>query len=106
VLEPAPFIPGGVRDGDLIRMPLTFPDGTRATLVFRGELGLEELGVQPDVSYLWKEYPPPRFPIVFLHDPNASIATYVEGTEPVETAGDDGSFQDRWQARSASGVGN
>lgn len=64
-------------------MPLAFPDGTRATLVFPGELGLEEVGVQPDVSYIWRDDPSPRYPIVFLHDPNASIRTYVGGGEPI-----------------------
>jgi hypothetical protein len=35
------------------------------------------------VSYLWKDDPPPRFPIVFMHDRQASITAYVDGTEPV-----------------------
>jgi hypothetical protein len=83
VLEPAPFVPTTETTGDTTRMPLIFPDGTKATLVYPMELGLAELGVQPDVSYVWKEYPPPRYPIVFLHDRDASIASFVEGTEPV-----------------------
>ena len=83
VLQPAPFLPDVRRDGNEVRMPLAFPDGTRATLVFPGELGLEEVGVQPDVSYIWRDDPSPRYPIVFLHDPNASIRTYVGGGEPI-----------------------
>src|SRR5688500_13192803 len=47
-------------------------------------LDLATLGVQPDVSYLWRDDPPPRYPIVFLHDRNASIAEHVEGTERSE----------------------
>jgi hypothetical protein len=34
VLQPEPFVPkGGERDGDLLRLPVVFPDGTEATLV-------------------------------------------------------------------------
>jgi hypothetical protein len=82
VLEPEPFIPPSAeRDGDLIRLPVVFPDGSRATLVYPIELELAALGVQPDLSYVWDGY----FPIVFIHDPNASIAAFVEGSEPVAT---------------------
>jgi hypothetical protein len=87
VLEPEPFIPPTQRDGDRIRLPVTFPDGSSATLVYPIPLDLATLGVQPDVSYIWKEYPPPRFPIVFLHDPGASIERYVEGSAPIGTLG-------------------
>jgi hypothetical protein len=83
VRAPAPFVPATATTGDTTRMPLVFPDGTKATLVYPKELRLAEMGVQPDVSYVWKEYPPPRFPIVFLHDRDASIASFVEGTKPV-----------------------
>jgi hypothetical protein len=84
VLELEPFIPQGAeRDGDLLRLPVVFPDGAEATLVYPIPLDLATLGIQPEVSYLWKDYPPPRFPIVFLHDPQASIAEFVDGTEPV-----------------------
>jgi hypothetical protein len=88
VLEPEPFIPQVERDGDRILMPITFPDGREGTLSYPIPLDLATLGLQPDVSYVWKENPPPRFPLRFLHDPNASIAEYVEGREPVgEVAG-------------------
>lgn len=84
VFEPEPFIPQGAeRDGDLIRLPVVFPDGTRATLVYPIALDLATLGVQPDVSYVWREDPPPRYPIVFLHDADASIVDFVRGSEPV-----------------------
>jgi hypothetical protein len=81
--EATPFMPATSRDGNAVRMPVSFPDGTEATLVYPIALDLAPLGVQPEVSYLWKEDPPPRFPIVFLHDRNASIAEYVDGAEPV-----------------------
>jgi hypothetical protein len=85
VFEPEPFIPRSEIVAGEVRMPVVFPDGGRATLVFPPQLGLDELAFQPEVSYLWKEYPPPRFPILFLHDRAASIASYVEGAEPVGT---------------------
>jgi hypothetical protein len=83
VLEPEPFIPPTERDGDRIRMPITFPDGSEATVSYPIPLDLATLGIQPDVSYLWRDDPAPRYPIVFLHDKNASIADYVQGLEPV-----------------------
>ena len=90
VLEPELFIPQSAeRDGDLIRLPVVFPDGSRATIVHPISLDLATLGVQPDVSYIWRDDPPPRYPIVFLHDGNASIAEYVEGAEPVGSVNSD-----------------
>ena len=83
ILEPAPFIPRSDVVGEEVRMPVVFPDGSRATLVVPPELGLDELPVQPEVSYLWREDPPPRFPILFLRDPDASIAEYVGSPDPV-----------------------
>jgi hypothetical protein len=83
VLKPEPFIPQVERDGDLLRMPITFPDGTEATVVFPIPLDLATRGLFPSVSYEWRADQPPKFPIIFLHDPNASIAEYVEGGEPL-----------------------
>jgi N-acetylneuraminic acid mutarotase len=95
VLEPEPFIPQGAeRDRDQIRLPVIFPDGSQATLVYRAPLDLATLGVQPDLSYVWDGY----FPIVFIHDPNASIAEYVEGSEPVARVNSDTSIE-IWTAR-------
>jgi len=103
LLEPEPFIPAGTeRDGDLIRLPVVFPDGSRAVLVYPIPLDLATLGVQPDVSYLYREHLSPRFPIVFLHGRKASIASFVDpgsgatlintsegGIEVFEARGDD-----------------
>jgi hypothetical protein len=102
--EATPFVPATQSVADEIRMPVVFPDGTRATLVFPSELGLEEMGVQPDVSYLYREDAGPEslFEIIFLHDPNASIRTYVDGLEPITTI-DRGPeiwmMSDEWDAR-------
>ena len=79
--DPAPFVPQTEIVGDETRMPVMFPDGTRTMLVYPTELDLAALGVQPNVSYLWTDDPPPRYPIVFLHDPNASIDHYVDPDE-------------------------
>jgi hypothetical protein len=83
VRNPEPFLPATERDGERLRMPVVFPDGSRATVGFPTSLGLETLGVQPDVSYVWRDDPAPRYPIVFLHDPDASISAYVEGARPL-----------------------
>lgn len=79
--DPTPLVPATERVGDEVRMPVTFPDGTRATLVYPIPLDLAALGVQPDISYVFRgRY---QGPIVFLHDRGASIRRFVEGTEPV-----------------------
>jgi hypothetical protein len=74
----APFVPTTETSGDMVRMPVVFPDGTEATVVYPTPLELASLGVQPQVSYLWEDDPPPRFPILFLPDRDASIARYVD----------------------------
>ena len=83
VLEPEPFFPSTERDGDLLRMPVIFPDGSEATLVYPIALDLASLGIQPDVVYTFDGRYQGR--IVFFHHPEASIARYVEGREPVAT---------------------
>ena len=76
VLDPEPFFPPTARGGDPLRMPVTFPDGSEATLVYPIPLGLELMGVQPDLSYSFRgRY---QGPIVFLHNPNASIRRFVD----------------------------
>jgi hypothetical protein len=83
--EATPFVPATETAGGEVRMPVVFPDGSRVTIVYPTQLELATLGVRPEVSYLWEDDPPPRFPIVFLHDRQASIAEYVDGAEPVGT---------------------
>jgi hypothetical protein len=79
VREPEPFVPDAVRDGSSTRMPVVFPDGARAVVVYPNELSLASLGVQPDVSYLPTVGSADRYPIVFLHDPEASLRDFVDG---------------------------
>jgi hypothetical protein len=97
--EIAPFVPETRTVGDETRMPVVFPDGTEAALVYPTGLRLAELGVQPNVSYLWKEDPPPRFPIVFLHDPLASLARYVRPKGPLRLINTSDGGIEVWRAR-------
>jgi N-acetylneuraminic acid mutarotase len=104
IRESAPFVPATKATSDTVRMPVVFPDGTRATLVYPIPLDLATLGVQPEVSYLWKDDPPPRYPIMFLHDPHASIAKYVRGADPVGSIEAQGvidiwQMSDEWEDR-------
>jgi hypothetical protein len=81
VRDPEPFFPPVTVTDDTARMRLVFPDGARATLVFPTGLDLGSMPVQPDISLSYGgRY---QGPIVFLHDPDASIADLVAGAEPV-----------------------
>jgi hypothetical protein len=68
---PAPgrttFVPGAPHRGERAVLPLTFPDGSRIVLSYPARLRLAELGVQPDVSYLYREDPAARYPLTFLY---------------------------------------
>jgi hypothetical protein len=93
--KPAVFEPNTDGDGDLIRLPVVFPDGSRATLVYPLALDLATLGVQPDLSYVWDGY----FPIVFIHDPNASIEAFVDPEGPVRLVNSSAGGLEIWRAR-------
>jgi hypothetical protein len=88
--EPSPaeltsFVPEVTLDGTVARVNVTFPDGSAATVSYPSELDLASRGLQPDVSYVWRDDPPSRHPIVFLHGPLGVEERYVEGDEPTET---------------------
>ena len=94
-----PFVPEVTVSDGMVHMPLTFPDGSTTTLVYPESLALAGRGVQPDVSYLWLDDPPPRYPILFLHGPDEAVAPYVVGEGPLETfAASDGSTVELWEA--------
>ena len=83
--KPAPDGPSGFvarteRRGKRTVMPLTFPDGTRVVLSYPEWLRLAELGVQPDVSYLHRDDPAPRYPLGFYfgHVPREAGPVVVE----------------------------
>ncbi len=74
--DPTPFVPQTEVVGDETWMPIVFPDGSEATLAYAIPLGLEQMGVQPDVTYSFRgAY---QGPIVFLHDREASIRGFVD----------------------------
>jgi hypothetical protein len=75
-----PFIPPTHRDGDSIVMPVTFPDGTSAELLFPQDVDLAGMGAQPDVSYLWLADPAGRSPLSFYHE--AADPQQFEGDAP------------------------
>jgi hypothetical protein len=62
------FVPETDRHGGRDFLPLTFPDGTRIVLSYPIELGLGDLGVQPDVSYQYGD-PPDLFALTFEFGP-------------------------------------
>jgi hypothetical protein len=83
--EPGPFVPDVAVDGGVARIDVTFPDGSTATLSYPGELDLASRGIQPDVSFIWRDEPPARHPILFLHGPPGVERAYVTGEEPTAT---------------------
>ena len=66
-LVPKTFAPEAQHRGERDVLPLTFPDGSRIVVSYPAELGLAELGVQPDVSYLYRDDPAARYPLTFLY---------------------------------------
>ncbi len=86
--EPIPFVPEPTIEGATARLDVTWPDGSAATLAYPAELDLGSGGIQPDVSYVWADDPPPRHPIVFLHGPpgvEAWMVVVIVGRELLVT---------------------
>jgi hypothetical protein len=63
------FVPQSSDEDTRTFLPLVFPDGDRILVSYPRPLDLAGLGVQPDVSYLYIDDPPPRFPLTFVHGP-------------------------------------
>jgi hypothetical protein len=76
------FMPPVRRERGRVVMPLTFPDGSTAELVYAPRLELAAMGVQPDVSFLRSDRPAPRFPLSFWF--GQQDATLFEGDQPLE----------------------
>jgi hypothetical protein len=70
------FVPRTEVRGGRVHMPVTFPDGTSALFTSPSDLDLAGMGVQPDVSYLYRADRPPRFPLAFYRGepPAAALA--------------------------------
>jgi hypothetical protein len=66
-LEATTFVPKAQHRGDRDLLPLTFPDGSRIVLSYPAELGLADLGVQPDVSYYLDQDPSGPYPLTFFY---------------------------------------
>jgi hypothetical protein len=84
-VEPTPFIPHEWIQADVSHVPVTFPDGSSATLTYPAELALASKGLQPDVSYIWSDDVASRHPILFLHGPVGVETSYIDGDEPRAT---------------------
>jgi hypothetical protein len=96
--EPTPFVPEAWIEDGVLHAPVTFPDGSSATLAYPAELDLGSRGLQPDVSYIWRDDPPPRFPILFLHGPEGVEAPYLKGRGPQATYPADEGIAALWAA--------
>jgi hypothetical protein len=75
------FMPPVRRERGRLVMPLTFPDGSTAELVYAPKLELAAMGVQPDVSFLRRDRPATRFALVFWF--GQPDATLFEGDQPL-----------------------
>jgi hypothetical protein len=94
--ENPPFVPKTYREGDRVVMPVTFPDGASAELTYPMDLDLASMGVQPDVSLVRVEYPPPRYPVLFVHgQPDPGL---LMGDAPLENFSDSGIHVQLWRA--------
>jgi hypothetical protein len=95
------FVPPVRRERGRLVMPLAFPDGSTAELIYPPKLDLAAMGIQPDVSFLRRDRPATRFPLVFwFGQPGAEL---VEGDQPLEryptSSGDQAEL---WRAGAAS----
>ena len=77
----AGFVPRTTREGDRTVLPVTFPDGSTAELVYPTALALAGMGVQPDVSFLRVRDPGPRFELVFAR--GGPVPGLLKGDRPV-----------------------
>jgi hypothetical protein len=102
--RPALFVPATRPEGDRAVLPITFPDGSTAELVYPADLDLARLGLQPDVSIVDRRNPAARSPLVFLHR-GAPGPDVLEGTQPVQRPTTrTGRPVEVWQARAESAV--
>jgi hypothetical protein len=97
----AVFKPPVRRDGGRWVMPLTFPDGSAAELVYPPDLDLAAMGVQPDLSFRWPNQTGTRFPLTFwFGQPDAGL---FEGDQPVARyTTPRGGQAELWRARAGS----
>jgi hypothetical protein len=77
----AGFVPRTTREGSRTVLPVTFPDGSTAELVYPTALALAGMGVQPDVSFLRVRDPGPRYELVFSR--GGPVPGLLKGHRPV-----------------------
>ena len=95
------FVPPVRRDRGRLVMPLTFPDGSTAELVYPPELKPAAMGFQPDVSFLRRDQPAPRFPLSFWF--GQADAELFQGRQPVGRYPTlSGGQAELWRARATS----
>jgi hypothetical protein len=102
--SPTPFVPAARQAEGRTVLPVTFPDGSAAELIYPADLELADMGLQPDVAILDRRDPAPRAPLVFLHrgEPGPDV---LEGSQPVErTTTPTGSPVEIWRSRPQSTV--
>ena len=95
------FAPPVHRERGRLVMPLAFPDGSTAELIYPPKLKLAAMGIQPDVSFLRRHRPATRFPLVFWFGrPGPEL---VEGDQPLERYRTlSGGQAELWRAGAAS----
>jgi hypothetical protein len=86
------LIPPTYKEGDRVVLPVAFPDGSIAELVYPAELDLASMGVRPYLTGCGRD-----FNFFYRHDPHG---TEYEGERPLETyAGADRSDVGLWKGR-------
>jgi len=100
---PTPLVPATTVRGDTVAMPITLPVGITAVLRFPRDLGLAELGAQPEagyfLAYLSGHLDGP-FPITFLH--GRTTSGMVSGAAPLTTFHSEGNRVELWKAAADS----
>jgi hypothetical protein len=61
---PAAFVPPTYREGNSVVLPVTFPDGSAAELVYPSDLDLASMGVRPYIVGCGRD-----FNFFYRHDP-------------------------------------
>jgi hypothetical protein len=90
--EQSVLIPPTYKEGDRVTMPVIFPDGSTAELVYPPGLNLASMGVRPYLTGCGRD-----FNFFYRQDPRG---TWYKGDRPLETyAGAEGSKVTLWRGR-------
>jgi hypothetical protein len=97
----SPFVPATEGQGADVAMPVVFPDGTRATIMYPRQVDLAGMALQPDVTLIWDG----RWigPIVFAYgDPQRSL---LAGRSPLAVHDVGGQRVEEWNGRADQDIG-